>query len=107
MANMNSSPILCEPGIKYFLKSSLNESHKFKEKYINFFYNISMLLVFIALLSAILYYRYKGRLSPNEIALKNRRKKEYIVSKVQHLAARKTRNNMVTDLPTLPTLNTF
>ena len=29
-----------------------------------------MLLVFIALLSAILYYRYKGRLSPNEIALK-------------------------------------
>ena len=37
MANMNTSPILCEPGIKYFLKSSLNESHKFKEKYINFF----------------------------------------------------------------------
>ena len=30
MANMNNSPILCEPGIKHFLKSSLNESHKFK-----------------------------------------------------------------------------
>ena len=78
---MDSNPILCEPGIKYLLKSSLNESHKFKEKYINFFFNVSMLIFFIVILCCILYYRYKGRLTPSEIAIKQRREKEYIVSK--------------------------
>ena len=95
-----TNPILCEPGIKSFLRSSLNESHKFKEKYINFFFNLSMLLMFIVILGSMLYYRYKGRLTPNEIALKNRKKKEYIISKLQQLATIKKNNNMLTDLPT-------
>lgn len=100
---MDNKPILCEPGIKYFLKSSLNESHKFKEKYMNFFFNISMLIFFILLVTVILYYRYKGRLTPSEIAIKNRREKEYIVSKLQQLSAIKTKNSMLTDLPTFDT----
>jgi len=100
---MDSKPILCEPGIKYFLKSSLNESHKFKEKYINFFFNVSMLIFFIVIVCCILYYRYKGRLTPSQIAIKHRREKEYIVSKLQQLSAIKTKNNMLTDLPTFDT----
>ena len=96
---MNTNPILCEPGIKYFLRTSLKESHKFKERYINFFFNIGMLGLFVIVLFSILYYRYKGKLTPREIALKNRRKQEYIVSKLQKLSDIKKNNNMLTDLP--------
>tara|TARA_B000000477_G_scaffold75194_1_gene63240 strand:- start:388 stop:687 length:300 start_codon:yes stop_codon:yes gene_type:complete len=96
---MSSNPVLCEPGIKYYLRSSLKESHKFKEKYINFFYNIVMFCLFILVLFSILYYRYKGKLTAGEIALKNRRKQEYIVSKLQQLSAIKKNKNMITDLP--------
>lgn len=96
---MNTNPILCEPGIKYFLRTSLKESHKFKERYINFFYNIGMFGLFVTVLFSILYYRYKGKLTPGEIALKNRRKQEYIVSKLQQLSDIKKNNNMLTDLP--------
>tara|TARA_B110000483_G_scaffold68665_1_gene85758 strand:+ start:9527 stop:9832 length:306 start_codon:yes stop_codon:yes gene_type:complete len=98
---MNNIPILYEPGIKSFLKSSLNQSHKYKEKYINTFYNIGMLVVFLIILCAILYTRYKGKLKPNEVALKNRQKKEYIVSKLQQLSAIKKNNNMITNLPSI------
>tara|TARA_Y100000996_G_C22240569_1_gene527525 strand:- start:315 stop:617 length:303 start_codon:yes stop_codon:yes gene_type:complete len=96
---MSTNPILCEPGIKYFLRSSLKESHKFKERYINFFFNIGMFGLFVIVLFSILYYRYKGKLTPSEIALKNRRKQEYIVSKLQQLTDIKKNNNMLTDLP--------
>ena len=51
---MNTNPILCEPGIKYFLRTSLKESHKFKERYINFFYNIGMFGLFVTVLFSIL-----------------------------------------------------
>lgn len=98
---MNNNPILYEPGIKSFLKNSLNQSHKYKEKYINMFYNIGMLVVFLIILCAILYTRYKGKLKPSEVALKNRQKKEYIVSKLQQLSAIKKNNNMITNLPSI------
>ena len=62
-----------------------------------------MLIFFILLVTVILYYRYKGRLTPSEIAIKNRREKEYIVSKLQQLSAIKTKNSMLTDLPTFDT----
>ena len=96
---MSSNPVLCEPGIKYYLRSSLKESHKFKEKYINFFYNIGMFVIFIVVLFSILYYRYKGRLTKGEVELKNRRKQEYIVSKLQQLSAIKKNNEMLTNIP--------
>tara|TARA_Y100000768_G_scaffold383921_2_gene366937 strand:- start:1567 stop:1872 length:306 start_codon:yes stop_codon:yes gene_type:complete len=101
---MANNPILCEPGIKYFVKKSLIDSHKFKERHSNIIYNVSMLLVFIITLGLILYYRYKGKLTHGERIIKNRRKKEYIVSKLQQLSAIKKNNNMITNLPSL---NTF
>lgn len=96
---MSVNPLLCEPGMKYFVRSSLKESHKFKEKYINLFYNIVMCSMFMAVLFSILYYRFKGKLTPGEVAVKNRRKQEYIVSKLQQLSSIKQNKTMLTDLP--------
>ena len=94
-------PSLCEPGVKYFIGHSLKESHKFKEKYMNYFYNIGMTLIFFGSIAGFLIYRYKGRITPQETALKNRQKQEYIVSKLQRLSAIKEKNNqeMITNLP--------
>jgi len=97
-------PILIEPGVSYWLNNVLNKSRKFREKNMNLVFNISMSFLFIISISGFLAYKYKGRLSPDEIQEKNNIKKTYILSKLQKLAAiRKTKNNdnMITDLPTI------
>ena len=71
-------PSLCEPGVKYFIGHSLKESHKFKEKYMNYFYNIGMTLIFFGSIAGFLIYRYKGRITPQETALKNRQNKNIL-----------------------------
>ena len=70
------TPILCEPGMKYFINCSLKESRKLKEKHSSLIFNI---------------------------VIKNRKKQEYIVSKLQHLTAIREKNNLslISDLPVL------
>lgn len=96
-----ATPALCEPGVKYFIGGSLKECHKFKERHASMLFNIAMTFVFLAAVSGFLVYRYKGRLTPSEMAVKNRKKQEYIVSKLQMLSAIKQQKsqNMITNLP--------
>jgi len=101
---MNSiKPTLIEPGVKYFLNGTLKECRKFKDNYISVIFNISMVLLLVALVGGFLMYRYKGKPTPAEIELKNRKKQEYIVSKLQQLAIEKKKNtvntSMITGLP--------
>tara|TARA_B100000674_G_scaffold326412_1_gene272238 strand:- start:6649 stop:6993 length:345 start_codon:yes stop_codon:yes gene_type:complete len=97
------NPSLCEPGVKYFIGCSLQESRKFKERYINLFYNIGMTLIFVGGVASFLIYRYKGRKRPEEIVMENRKKQEYIISKLQRLSSIREKNNqnpnMITNLP--------
>lgn len=97
------NPVLCEPGMKYFINCNLKESHKIKEKRISLFFNIVLTLIFIAVVFSILFYRYKGRLTKKDIEIKNRKKQEYIISKLQHLSAIREKNNlnMISELPIL------
>jgi hypothetical protein len=99
----DETPILCEPGMKYFINCSLKESRKLKEKNSSLIFNIVMLLSLIAAISSILFYRYKGRLTKRDIEIKNRKKQEYIVSKLQHLTAIREKNNLslISELPVL------
>ena len=97
----DAQPTLCEPGVKYFIGCSLKESHKFKEQYMNLLQHWYVCFVFGSI-AAILMCRYKGHITPQELALKNRKKREYIIQKLQHLASIKEQNNkhMITNLPT-------
>ncbi len=99
---MESSPTLIEPGVRYFLGSTLKECRKFKDRNISIIFNISMLATFICLLCMILYYRHKGKSTPREMAIKNRKKQEYIMSKLQQMSyqRKKRSQDMITDLPT-------
>ena len=95
-----ATPNLIEPGAKYFIGGSLRECRKFKDRYISYFFNLGMTLVFIIGVGAILTYRYKGNISHSELELKHRKKKEYIISKLHQISSMRQQQNMITDMPT-------
>lgn len=95
-----NKPLLVEPGVKYFINGSLKECRKFKDKHITLWFNLGMTGLFVVFFGGILLYRYKGKLTPSEIEVKNRKKKEYILTKLNQLHDIKRQKNMITDLPT-------
>ena len=96
-------PKLIEPGVRYFLSGTLKECRKFKDRNSSIFFNIYMTILLTVVIGGFLLYRYKGKLTPAELELKNRKKKEYIISKLHQMAyIRKNQGNpdgMLTSLP--------
>ena len=48
-------PNLIEPGMKYFIKESLKNCNKFKHSYNNYVINLTLFIVFIAILGIFLF----------------------------------------------------
>lgn len=96
-----SKPILTEPGVKYFLNETLKQCHKFKEKYHNYMFNVGILFAFFIITGIILLYKYKGKLTPEEIEQNELRKKKYILSKIKNYQDAKIRSQqeLITGLP--------
>ena len=103
MNSILTSPKLIEPGVRYFLSGTLKECRKFKDRNYTILFNISMTALLVLVIGGFLMYRYKGKLTPAEVELKNTKKKEYIISKLHQMAyLRKTQGNangMITALP--------
>ena len=97
----HSKPMLTEPGVKYFLNATLKQCHTFKESHHNMLFNISMLVGFLLLLGVLLLYKYKGRLSREEMREKEEEKKWYILSKIRNFQQSKLRaqQELITGLP--------
>ena len=97
----HSKPMLTEPGVKYFLNATLKQCHTFKESHHNMLFNISMLVGFLLLLGVLLLYKYKGRLSREEMREKEEEKKRYILSKIRNFQQSKLRaqQELITGLP--------
>ena len=96
-----SKPSLTEPGVKYFLHQSLKQCHIVRNKFRNMIFNVGLLIGFLIVLALILIYKYKGKLSPIELAKKSKEKQEYILSKVQRFqqAKRVAHQELITGLP--------
>ena len=94
-------PNLIEPGVKYFLNETLKQTHIFKMKHHNLFFNIGLLLIFLLILGIILFSKYKGRLTKAEKDRKEKEKQQYILSKIKNLqeAKRKAHQELITGLP--------
>jgi hypothetical protein len=94
-------PMLTEPGVKYFLNESLKQCHYYKEKYNNTIFNIGLLIGFFIILGILLLYKYKGKLTAEQIKEKDIEKKKYILSKIRNYQDAKIRaqQELITGLP--------
>jgi hypothetical protein len=99
--NVISKPMLTEPGVKYFLNETLKQCHKFKEKHQNILFNIGLLVGFFIILGILLLYKYKGKLTPEEIEERDLKKKRYILSKIRNYedSKIKAQQELITGLP--------
>jgi len=93
---------LTEPKIRYFISATLKECRQFKERNINYFFNIFMCILLIAGISGFLIYKYKGKLTHREIMERNRQKQEYIISKLHQISIdrKEQTEDTITNLPT-------
>jgi hypothetical protein len=100
-----SKPLLIEPGMRYFLHHTLKQCHTIKEQFNNTIFNVGLFILFCFVLGLILLYKYKGKLSPQELAIKNRQKQQYILSKITNFqeAKKKTHQELITGLPSWET----
>ena len=69
----DEKPFLTEPGVKSFISGVLKGCHQIKSHHYNTVFNVSMFALFSILLGGILYFKYKGKLTPEE---KERNKKK-------------------------------
>lgn len=94
-------PMLTEPGVKYFLNQTLKQCHAFNEKHYNFLFNMGLFVSFLLILTSILFYKYKGKLTPEEMEQKEAIKQQYILSKIKNFKTAKLREQqqLITGLP--------
>lgn len=94
-------PTLTEPGVKYFLNEALKQSHIIRENFHNMVFNIGMFIFFLSILGFILIYKYKGKLTPVEIAQKNKEKQQYILERIKTFQKSKQRaqQELITGIP--------
>jgi hypothetical protein len=94
-------PLLTEPGVKYFLGETLKKCHSFKENHKHLLYNIGLFIGFILFFGLFLLYKYKGKLTPQEIKQKELEKKKYILSKIKNYqdARKREQQELITGLP--------
>jgi hypothetical protein len=72
--DLGAKPILTEPGVKYFLHQTLKQCHTIRDNFHNMVFNIGLFIAFLLALGLILFYKYKGKLTPVEIEKKKQGK---------------------------------
>ena len=94
-------PTLIEPGVKYFLDETLKNCHETKKTYFNMIVNSCLFLLFILIIGFILRIKYKGKLTPREQKIKDRKIQEYLISKLKIMEVDRRRNqqDLITNLP--------
>ena len=102
---MNFSPSLTEPGVKYFIGETLKNIHKEKKSYNYVIFNIGLVLFFFTILGLLLFYKYKTRPNEKERKKKKNQKRDYFITKVRTLQAKKAKqlNKSITNLPKFET----
>jgi len=96
-----SKPMLTEPGIKYYINEALRQCHRVKLEWHNTLFNITLLIIFFAILGCLLLYKYKGKLTPEEMEIKEIEKKHYIISMIKNYQDSKVKaqQELITGLP--------
>lgn len=102
--NVQIKPQLIENNVKFFLNSTLDNCHNFKQKYFNNIFNIVAFVGLVLLIAIILSVKYKGNKNTKELELKKKRDKQYIFQRLlkikqENITERNLKNNLITNLP--------
>jgi|TARA_B100000795_G_scaffold101561_1_gene74754 hypothetical protein len=99
--NTTYFPKLTEPGVSYFLKSTLKQCSDKKGKYFNTIFNLGLLFLFLTLLGVSLVYKKNTKMTTKEKKAKHENEREYILNKIKSLkhTEREKRNEIITTLP--------
>jgi hypothetical protein len=94
-------PVLVEPDFKYYLNLTLKKCHQFKESYYNTVFNIVLFVSFCVGIGIFLYVKYKGKLTPDEVAFREMQKQQYILDRIKNFQISKQRaqQELITGLP--------
>jgi hypothetical protein len=97
-------PVLTEPGVKYFMNEVLKTCKDKKTIFTNSIFNLVLFLIFVLIIGGFLYYKYRGRLTPEEKEAKFREQKQDVLARLNALNIKIESNkkggaNMITDLP--------
>jgi hypothetical protein len=92
---------LTEPGIRQYFIDSFKTCKEYKMQYHTWVLNLCLFGLFVTCLSAVLYYKYKGKQSP---LIKKRKQEEdriYIMNRIRSLQIEKQKDNntLITNLP--------
>ena len=83
-----SSASLIEPGVKSFLKLSLQNCRQVKEQHYNTIFNACTLFIFIAVIGTILFIKYKTKPSADEVEQRRQSQREYVLSQLKLVNAK-------------------
>ena len=98
---MEESTRLVEPGVRFFLRRTLRECREKKNILYSRAFNILLFVAFMSVLGGILYYKYKGKLTPAEKKARRDKEEEYLAGKIKSMQEQGKRdsNMIITDLP--------
>ena len=95
--NVNTNPLLVESTIKSIMNSQLNNCKKDKFLRNSMFLNIFLFIIFLVILLVILFIQYKGKQNVEQQIIKDNKKRNYILSKLQVL--QKMKESQFTNIP--------
>jgi Na+-transporting NADH:ubiquinone oxidoreductase subunit NqrC len=95
--NPNPNPLLVEATIKSIMNSQLNDCKKDKFLRNSMFLNIFLFIIFSVVVSVILFIQYKGKQNIEQQIIKDNKKRNYILSKLQVL--QKMKESQITNIP--------
>jgi hypothetical protein len=97
----SSSPILVEPGVKYFFNQTLKQCNVKRNNLYNTLCNLGLFAVFISIILSVLYYKKQNKKTEAELEEEERQNQQIILSKIGQYNDVKLRESqeLITNLP--------
>ena len=90
-------PNLVEYKIKNIINNNLRYCNNYKNKYINFIFNLSSAVGLLLVISTILYFKYKNKNNKREQRIKEAKKRDYILYNLRKF--KDINNKTITNIP--------
>lgn len=88
MTSTTTTASLIEPGVRSFLKLSLQNCRQFKERHYNTIFNMCVFIAFVGVVGTILFVKYKTKPTQDEVEQRRQQQREYVLSQLKLVNAK-------------------